>query len=1023
MRAFKQFFKCLKSSSREGVTLIEVAVGLVAVGLVAGMATQAMNTKTVTTIDNDAAIKQCYAQTRSDMATMNNAVQQFFLKNGYYPMPAPKDGSRGTQINYTTELNKVSVDINGAPTVLIGYFPYATVGLPKKYFADCFKNNNVKIAGHADADSYYRYVVSVNSSKDKNNYASSTTHGSVQIMSSPSATMTTAVYGVVSHGSTGCSGTLPAGKNMNCATATAISLNDLANFAFSRKTITNPTNYFDDLIVFFVNNDKGCGNNSVSWTDAATNLQCSAATSSTMKPGNTITLTSSTAITTGSAAVTCHAQGAGYTLAATGSCQCSASPAHGTVTATPPTCTLTCDPGYTQSADGKTCVALPPPINGACDMSNLGQCISGTPTADNNDSTCSSNRTWTCQGSGVGHTDAPCTHANFSCVCANGAANYPTCTTCSDGIGFSKIIPASCLTGTSGSATQGQTRGTCSAGWVDSGPINTSGCTPNTCAVTSVANGTVGAYPGCAISCNSGYTLSGSSCVINACPVTSVANGTVAAAPDCSITCNAGYSLSGNSCVALACPPGRANPPTCDQCSATAPANGTLSGAPLCQITCNAGYTLSGNSCVPTAACSNPVWTEVSGAANTPDGGECSSISSNPPFGSSWATPGSGCTTIGDTASWGPTSYCSAGLVPYVQLHCACTSTPSACSPNSVSNGTVAADCSISCNSGYTLSGGICVLNSPTCSWQPYPDTCTTPFNDGIWYYQHGGVNWIEVDLPSSPSSPAANDFGCDGSGNAVQYICSSGGSGSCANGATDYPTCTPLKYTCTDYTNSCPAGAPNVNGIYQSATDDSQRLSDCAGTLGDGQEEIDCTLNSAPTTCSPSSVANGTVDSTTCKITCNPSYNLSGSSCVATSGSCGITHVPDGMVAAYPSCAVSCYPGYALSNNQCVQTGAVSYCPAATYCTIGGYTVNVPKEAVGTTFSVGADPVSSYSSYNCGGDGNYHVSAVGWFTYTTFAGATEKPGAQCISNIGVGSGVTGVTCSDGTHPPSGVCP
>ncbi len=34
-----------------------------------------------------------------------------------------------------------------------------------------------------------------------------------------------------------------------------------------------------------------------------------------------------------------------------------------------------------------------------------------------------------------------------------------------------------------------------------------------TCSTASVANGTVSAYPGCAITCNSGYTLSGSTCV------------------------------------------------------------------------------------------------------------------------------------------------------------------------------------------------------------------------------------------------------------------------------------------------------------------------------------------------------------------------------------------------------------------------------------------------------------------------------------------------------------------------------
>jgi hypothetical protein len=45
-----------------------------------------------------------------------------------------------------------------------------------------------------------------------------------------------------------------------------------------------------------------------------------------------------------------------------------------------------------------------------------------------------------------------------------------------------------------------------------SGPVATDTYTL-TCSTASVTNGTVGAYPGCAITCNSGYTLSGSTCV------------------------------------------------------------------------------------------------------------------------------------------------------------------------------------------------------------------------------------------------------------------------------------------------------------------------------------------------------------------------------------------------------------------------------------------------------------------------------------------------------------------------------
>jgi len=45
------------------------------------------------------------------------------------------------------------------------------------------------------------------------------------------------------------------------------------------------------------------------------------------------------------------------------------------------------------------------------------------------------------------------------------------------------------------------------------GPVSTSQTYTLVCAISSVANGTVSAYPGCVITCNSGYTKSGNTCV------------------------------------------------------------------------------------------------------------------------------------------------------------------------------------------------------------------------------------------------------------------------------------------------------------------------------------------------------------------------------------------------------------------------------------------------------------------------------------------------------------------------------
>lgn len=75
---------------------------------------------------------------------------------------------------------------------------------------------------------------------------------------------------------------------------------------------------------------------------------------------------------------------------------------------------------------------------------------------------------------------------------------------------------------------------------------------PQVCNPSTIANGTVGSYPGCQISCNSGYTLQAGVCVVNpnpTCNPGTVANGTVSAYPSCQISCNSGYTLQGSVCV------------------------------------------------------------------------------------------------------------------------------------------------------------------------------------------------------------------------------------------------------------------------------------------------------------------------------------------------------------------------------------------------------------------------------------------------------------------------------------------
>lgn len=95
-----------------------------------------------------------------------------------------------------------------------------------------------------------------------------------------------------------------------------------------------------------------------------------------------------------------------------------------------------------------------------------------------------------------------------SAICYTANGDTPACasaTTCTTGIKYSSAISVTSTATIKSIA--------CYAD-ASAGPFNSSGDIYTlTCSTASVSNGSVSDYPGCAISCNSGYTLSGSSCV------------------------------------------------------------------------------------------------------------------------------------------------------------------------------------------------------------------------------------------------------------------------------------------------------------------------------------------------------------------------------------------------------------------------------------------------------------------------------------------------------------------------------
>ena len=304
MRYFTRcrFIRSLRS--RKGFTLLEMAIGLAAVGLMSGIALQNSSIGQ----SNDA-----YTKTRAQLADMQAGLDRFAKKNGYYPMPASTNPAsinvQGTAVTTATAPGITNVTADG---VLIGNFPYTTVGMAASYRTDQFKNGK---------DSDFRYMVSTQLTTAANYKANS---GKGVIAIHPDKTTTTsavAAYAIVSHGAiAGCSA--PGGNAIvNCSTTSGA----VYNLPFNKgtpgiTTATSGSNYFDDVLVYSASNLTDCSG-TVSWGG-----NCSAIidASSPLPLGQTITKSINTPQNTGTATISCTLKGTvpTPTLSATGNCDC-----------------------------------------------------------------------------------------------------------------------------------------------------------------------------------------------------------------------------------------------------------------------------------------------------------------------------------------------------------------------------------------------------------------------------------------------------------------------------------------------------------------------------------------------------------------------------------------------------------------------------------------------------------------------------------------------------------------------------
>lgn len=117
-----------------GFSLLEIAITLLIISLMVGFGLQ---------FHGKSGIATCHRSTPDELATMQNAIDQFVAANGRYPLPA----SRRVGVNdpmYGREVggpfDSSIVRIPQASPVLMGALPHVTLNLPSELASDCWGN-------------------------------------------------------------------------------------------------------------------------------------------------------------------------------------------------------------------------------------------------------------------------------------------------------------------------------------------------------------------------------------------------------------------------------------------------------------------------------------------------------------------------------------------------------------------------------------------------------------------------------------------------------------------------------------------------------------------------------------------------------------------------------------------------------------------------------------------------------------------------------------------------------------------
>lgn len=248
---------------RSGFTLLELAITLLILSLILGMGLQWWART---------GAASCTRSTPDELATMQNAIDQFVAANGRYPLPA----SRRIGVNDPAYGREASgpfdpsiVRIPQSSPVLVGALPHVTLNLPNELASDCW--------GHKFT---YAVTETFTTAAGYNNTAN---FGGIVLRYGKIANSQEldkeAAYAIVSHGADalGASSASYTGPEINCnSVATDLSqpridkencdtINSI--FYMSEITTAEPDRYFDDYVVVAnrVVSPGDCAASAVTW--------------------------------------------------------------------------------------------------------------------------------------------------------------------------------------------------------------------------------------------------------------------------------------------------------------------------------------------------------------------------------------------------------------------------------------------------------------------------------------------------------------------------------------------------------------------------------------------------------------------------------------------------------------------------------------------------------------------------------------------------------------------------------------